>query len=573
VRVWRVGFLATAVVLLLIHLAPAHAAKTVRPAWVRCDVANVRKASGTDSPLIGKVTKGTKVFVVAFNNGWCKAKLPSGRYGWIAERLLEFSYNKGRALADAAKPRTSPAPKAASSNAAWVKATAANVRAGPGTTAKDIGTLHQGAKVFIVARKGDWCKVKLPNDVYGWVAGWLLTTSPSEGKELVKKAPAVRSGVKAFVKGEKVNLRKGPGTSHPKLASLPHGQTVWVTAASGQWRKVCLPDGVTGWIAGWLLKFPDSSASQAEKAVSTDKTFDSLPAWIGSDPVNVRSGPGLNYDVQYTGYPGQKVSIVDVKGHWCKVKLPTGRYGWVAGWALDFTKDGKVTAKEAGREVDVRVGWVARTEVNLRAGPGTNYKELGELVKGTEVVILDKAGAWYKVALSNGKTGYIAGWLVDTREERIARKESNSPAGKNSSKTRVASRSSGNEPPYHPDTASSIVQTAMRYKGYPYRRGGTTSRGFDCSGFVQHVMEKHGVRVSHDSRALFNQGKPVSRENLKPGDVVFFRNTYRRGISHVGIYIGNGKFIHASNSRSKVKISDLDSDYYRPRYAGARRMK
>ncbi|MFW6155836.1 MAG: C40 family peptidase, partial [Armatimonadota bacterium] len=81
------------------------------------------------------------------------------------------------------------------------------------------------------------------------------------------------------------------------------------------------------------------------------------------------------------------------------------------------------------------------------------------------------------------------------------------------------------------------------------------------------------VKLSRSSRTQFNQGTPISRDNLQIGDVVFFRNTYRSGISHVGIYMGGNQFIHAANSRSNVKIDSLNSSYYAPRYAGARRMR
>lgn len=113
----------------------------------------------------------------------------------------------------------------------------------------------------------------------------------------------------------------------------------------------------------------------------------------------------------------------------------------------------------------------------------------------------------------------------------------------------------------------------MRYRGSPYVRGGSSPSGFDCSGFVSYVLRQHGVHVSRSSRALFHEGRPVSRSSLQPGDIVFFRNTYRRGISHVGIYIGDGDFVHASNRRGGVKVTSLDSSYYTPRYAGARRMR
>lgn len=116
-----------------------------------------------------------------------------------------------------------------------------------------------------------------------------------------------------------------------------------------------------------------------------------------------------------------------------------------------------------------------------------------------------------------------------------------------------------------------VLQIAHRYLGHPYRYGGSSSRGFDCSGFVLHVYRSAGIHLPHSSRAQAAVGKPVPRNQLQPGDLVFFR-TRGRHISHVGIYIGNGKFIHASSARGRVRIDSLDKGYYKQRYAGARRV-
>ncbi|MGC9319224.1 MAG: NlpC/P60 family protein, partial [Armatimonadota bacterium] len=177
-------------------------------------------------------------------------------------------------------------------------------------------------------------------------------------------------------------------------------------------------------------------------------------------------------------------------------------------------------------------------------------------------IILDREGDWYKVALDNGTTGYMASWLLDTRAQRRVRQSSESRAALSYSGSAGGSR-----------IGRAFVDTAMKYLGCPYTRGGSSPSGFDCSGFVSFVLRQHGVHVSRSSRTLFHEGTPISRSQLQPGDVVFFRNTYRSGISHVGLYVGDNQFIHASNRRSDVKISSLDSAYYAPRYAGARRMR
>lgn len=117
-----------------------------------------------------------------------------------------------------------------------------------------------------------------------------------------------------------------------------------------------------------------------------------------------------------------------------------------------------------------------------------------------------------------------------------------------------------------------FVQTAMQYRGVPYRWGGMTSRGLDCSGLVARVLRAHGIDAPHYSKALYGLGRPVSRSNLRPGDLVFFHTT-RPGISHVGIYIGHGKFIHASSSKGRVRVDSLRSGYYDRRLVGARRVQ
>ena len=120
------------------------------------------------------------------------------------------------------------------------------------------------------------------------------------------------------------------------------------------------------------------------------------------------------------------------------------------------------------------------------------------------------------------------------------------------------------------DSGSSIVDRALSLLGTPYVFGGTTRSGFDCSGFVKYVYAGSGISLPRTSFAQFASGVSVSRNNLSSGDLVFF-STYAPGASHVGIYIGGGRFIHASNPNSDVKISSLGESFYSSRYLGARR--
>lgn len=116
-----------------------------------------------------------------------------------------------------------------------------------------------------------------------------------------------------------------------------------------------------------------------------------------------------------------------------------------------------------------------------------------------------------------------------------------------------------------------LVVQARVYTGVAYRSGGTTPEGFDCSGFVQYLYGQAGVELPRTADAQFSVGREVNREPLRPGDLVFFRTRGSR-VSHVGIATGDGGFIHAPSSNSRVRVDQLDQKYWARRYAGARRI-
>jgi peptidoglycan DL-endopeptidase CwlO len=117
-----------------------------------------------------------------------------------------------------------------------------------------------------------------------------------------------------------------------------------------------------------------------------------------------------------------------------------------------------------------------------------------------------------------------------------------------------------------PSSHSSVVSIALQYLGVPYVWGGASPSGFDCSGFTMYVYAKVGVSLPHNAAMQYGMGTPVSRSQLAPGDLVFFN-----GLSHVGMYIGGGRFVHAPHTGDVVKISSLSESWYSSTYVGARR--
>ena len=122
------------------------------------------------------------------------------------------------------------------------------------------------------------------------------------------------------------------------------------------------------------------------------------------------------------------------------------------------------------------------------------------------------------------------------------------------------------------DALPAVVTTALTLRGMPYRNGGSQpSDGFDCSGLVQWVFAQHGTVLPRDVRQQFDAGRKIDADEVKPGDLVFFK-TVSKGASHVGIAIGGDEFVHAPNSRGVVRVESLSNAYWSKRWLGARRI-
>jgi cell wall-associated NlpC family hydrolase len=121
-------------------------------------------------------------------------------------------------------------------------------------------------------------------------------------------------------------------------------------------------------------------------------------------------------------------------------------------------------------------------------------------------------------------------------------------------------------------TSDGLVGMATRQLGLAYAFGGSGPTSFDCSGLIWYVAKQVGKPVSRGLVGQYDAGSHPSRDSLKPGDLVFFQNTYVNGLSHVGIYVGNNTFIHAADEQSGVTLSSLTSDYWSSRFFGATRL-
>lgn len=291
-------------------------------------------------------------------------------------------------------------------------------------------------------------------------------------------------------------------------------------------------------------------------------------AYVDADSLRLRSSPSTSSSTLAYARENEVVVILSKSGNWYKV-LYNLKEGYMSASYLDTS---------SVKNVELGYGKVNYTKVNMRSGPGTSYSAIGKSSQGDLAYIIGINNQWYKVIWNDNICYIRSDYLTLTEAPYENRASSKSPLFFRkgvSTGTAVSASALKNSSNYiasgSASKADAIIATAKKYIGVPYLWGGSTPKGFDCSGFVQYVFKAHGISLNRTCETQYKHGTYVSKSNLKPGDLVFFQNTYKSGISHVGIYIGDGKFIHASSSKGVV-ISNLSSSYYVSHYYGARRI-
>ncbi len=284
-------------------------------------------------------------------------------------------------------------------------------------------------------------------------------------------------------------------------------------------------------------------------------------ATVSASSLRLRSGPSTTAETVTLAPRGDYVNILSKTGSWYQVEYNLTRGYMHQSYLTTYT----------AKNVELGYGRVTGNKVNVRSGPGTSYSALTRANNGDKAYIIGFNNQWYKVIFGS-YIGYIRSDYVELTEipyENAA--SANTPLffvdGKSTGITPSASALNGTSTA----TRKAIVSSAKALLGTPYVWGGTSPKGFDCSGFVQYVFAQNGISLPRTTESQVTVGTYISKSDLQLGDLVFLKNTYRTGVSHVGIYIGDGKMIHASSSKG-VTTSSLSTSYYVQHYHSARRV-
>lgn len=312
-----------------------------------------------------------------------------------------------------------------------------------------------------------------------------------------------------------VNLRAEPNTTSKVLTSLKNGTAVTITGQSNDWYKVQV-NGKVGFVRNDLLE-------KTEAAPTTPST--------GQAPAEPTD--------ENTTTPEQPTDAT--------ATTPTDTD------AAKSNEADKSDESDKSSENTVSQGRVScSSTVNLRQQATTASAALTSLANGTKITITGKTGEWYQV-LVNGKNGFIREDLVDLVDPTVAAAEPQTTKIIKPTAKAVAFKGSSSD-------RDTVIAYAAQFLGTPYRFGGNTPDGFDCSGFVSYVYSHTVGDLPRIAQSQYDATTHISREDLLPGDLVFFGSSVY-SIGHVGIYVGNDEFIHSPSSGDVVKYSSLSGSY------------
>ena len=262
---------------------------------------------------------------------------------------------------------------------------------------------------------------------------------------------------------------------------------------------------------------------------------------VTADVLNVRTQPNANSEKLGVLYQNAGLNILENMGNgWLKIQY---------GQTEAYVSAEYVYISEAAPEVN---GTVTASLLNIRQQPSLNGVVVAQAPMGAVLTILDTTDSyWFKV-----KYGTVEGYAASTYIDTSARHIYNS-----TSRNGYVDRTSN----------EALIEFAKQYLGLPYVYGGSTAKGFDCSGFTQFVFRNFGVTLPRTTYEQVRVGTYVSRDQLQMGDLVFFAPG--GNINHVGIYISDGNFIHSTHTGDVLKISTINSGYYNTNFYCGRRVR
>ncbi|WP_251862466.1 SH3 domain-containing protein [Clostridium sp. Marseille-Q2269] len=524
--------------------------ETVQPGFVKLSNTNsslnVRNSGSLSASIIGSLKHGSSVSILGKTGSWYKIKYGS-KIGYVNSDYISSNNSSKTTISTKTNPTSSSNVTVTGKGTVKLSDTssALNFRTGPSLSSSISGSLSNGASVDILEKTGSWYKVRYGSKI-GYVSGQYITTSKASTTSVKPPVTNKRFGtVHLLDKYSTLNVRKNAGTNSSVISSLGYGSKVEILSSSGDWYKIKF-NNTTGYVYSKYLT--DTSKKVMESNQGVGKNTDSQVVRIKPENKK-RLASAESKEIE------QKIAANNLKDQQRKeaeekAEKQASQRREVERLAIQKqqTKRQQTENQEASKQVAVKHEVKKQDTEKQEAAKQQTEREAAQR-KEAERQQAEKEAAQRREAARQQAE----------REATQRREAARQQAEREGAQRREAARQQAEreaQKKVAPSTHGNVVSYAMQFKGTPYVWGGTTPKGFDCSGFVQYVYRNAaGIQLARDTYGQVNEGVAVSRDQLQPGDLVFPSD------HHVGIYIGGGQMIHSPKSGDVVKISSIWSFY------------
>ncbi len=505
--------------------APPDAAEAVFTIYKVGDTgANLREGHSAEGAVVAQIKPGELLKEIKTHRGWKYVEVvASGVRGWVWDKLIVFESGPQADAGETESEEVAGSGSAASTEAEEEK-TAGNenlpAEENPESTQAPGGDEPESDEFGGESDK--------PVEVKKKQAEPAVQTGGSNGTKGdftgVKSGANAGSDLIALITAEKVNVRTEPNLRSKVLMQVDTYQKVYIVEERKPWYFVSVPKfGIKGWVFGDFVQPLDYVV-------------------VTGDDVNLREKPNQSSKILMKLGKGMKFVKKGWQDNFVLVASPEKGYtGWV------HQRYTQVVKSEPPPSY-----YISGHSVNFRKDPSITSEIHGQLELGTKVSVLGREEKWSLVKIGS-RTGFVYSEFVTPAKD-----------WEKSGGIRGATRNLGND----------LISRALALRGTPYKWSGESIKGFDCSGFIYYLIQTETGRndLPRSSADMFESlGVSIDIEDIQPGDLVFF-TTYKKGPSHVGLYLGDGDFVHASSAQGQVTISNMSEGYYKERFLGARRV-
>lgn len=399
------------VMALLLPMKEAGAESAGQKLRIGTDSLNVRTGPGLSYASLGMAARDETYTILNQEGDWYQIDFESGQKGWVANWLVvletENTQEKEKQV------------KSGGGQTVSINADGLRVRGGPSTDHRVVGVVSKGKEYKVVSTDQDWLKITTE---YGnvWVHkdfvqvnGPTQETSSSSNEE---KKTVIKQGV---ITGNSLNVRTSPDTNSEVIGKLNSGTTVDILSQENTWTEITF-QGQNAWISSQYIQ----AGKKQEKQEKQQETNDN--GTITASSLNVREKPSLNGNIIGSVSQGDNFHILKEENNWMNIELPNGTNGWVASWYVNKEQSSSSESKSSSSVKNVTI---LHNGSNIRQSTHTNANIVARANQGDTFEVVGTEKDWYEIKLSDGQTGFIAGWIVSNGKQAKTTNQSSSTPG------------------------------------------------------------------------------------------------------------------------------------------------